>query len=68
MSELTQSEPETEDFDLSAASCVTHCPESVRGDTMSVFGKNERVLVVERTEGFAVEAMLRKTAGRKLYI
>ena len=31
---------------------------------MSVFGKNERVLVVERTEGFAVEAMLRKTARR----
>lgn len=35
---------------------------------MSVFGKNERVLVVERTEGFAVESMLRKTASRKIYI
>lgn len=53
---------------FSAASCVTLCPESVRSDTMSVFGKNERVLVVERTEGFAVEAMLRKTASRKIYI
>ena len=42
---------------FSAASCVTLCPESVRGDTMSVIGKNE-----------AVEAMLRKTASRKIYI